>query len=208
MPAELAYSPLLPWLGWHLRIYAVMAGIFAIGPVALFLMAWQLSGKPGWAFVAGLVYSLGSPEPRRLDVTLIWGEAPHQLALATVCLAVLAWAPGWRRLAALAPESVWTWGSWVGLLALGVGFVGLWFLTLSWVAVRRFAVLLAWVTVAIPVIYYRWDVCCYNSRDGTGRRRSWRWFCWWFSGRSVYWRGGRGGCWRGWLCWELREFGN
>ena len=28
----------------------------------------------------------------------------------------------------------------------------------SWVAVRRFAVLLAWETVAIPVIYYRWDV--------------------------------------------------
>ena len=61
MPAELTYSPLVPWLGWHLGIYAVMAWIFAIGPVALFLMAWQLSGKPGWAFVAGLVYSLASP---------------------------------------------------------------------------------------------------------------------------------------------------
>ena len=47
MPAELTYSPLVPWLGWHLGIYAVMA--------------WRLSGKPGWAFVAGLVYSLASP---------------------------------------------------------------------------------------------------------------------------------------------------
>ena len=89
MPAELTYSPLVPWLGWHLGIYAVMAWIFAIAPVALFLMAWQLSGKPGWALVAALVYSLASPDPRRLDVTLIWDEAPHQLALATVRLAVL-----------------------------------------------------------------------------------------------------------------------
>ena len=193
MPAELTYSPLVPWLGWHLGIYAVMAGIFAIGPVALFLMAWQLSGKPGWAFVAGVVYSLGSLEPRRLYLTLIWDEAPHHLALAMVCLAVAAWGMGWRRLAvlaivpaalanpfgvtgaalfglcwvavigdwrtllysgileylivcpfyppslvgilrangALAPESVWTWGSWVGLLAVGVGVVGLWCLTRS-----------------------------------------------------------------------------
>ena len=90
MPAELTYSPLVPWLGWHLGIYAVMAWIFAIAPVALFLMAWQLSGKPGWEFVAALVYSLASPDPRRLYVTLIWDEAPHQLALAMVWLAVTA----------------------------------------------------------------------------------------------------------------------
>jgi len=227
MPAELTYSPLVPWLGWHLGIYAVMAGIFAIGPASLYLMAWQLSGKPGWAFVAGIAYSLFSPtewtrllEPRRMYLTLIWDEAPHQLALAFVCLAVAAWARGWRRAAvvaialaalanpfgvtgallfgvcwlairgnwkmvafsgvfgylivcpfyppsllgvlrangALAPESVWTRGSWVGLFAVAAGFVALWFLTRNWVTVRRFAILLAWLTASIPVIYFRWNV--------------------------------------------------
>jgi len=227
MPAELTYAPLVPWLGWRLGTYAVMAGIFAIGPAALFLMAWQLSGKPGWGFVAGVVYSLCSPveparflEPRRLYVTLIWDEAPHQLALALVCLAVAAWARGWRRAAVaaialaalanpfgvtgaalfglcwmvvsgnwrmvalsgvfgylivspfyppymvgvlrangeLAPESLWTAGSWVGLLGVGAGLALLSLLTREWAPVRRFAALLVWATAAIPVIYYQWNV--------------------------------------------------
>ena len=36
MSAELTYSPLVPWLGWHLGIYAVMAGIFALVPSRCF----------------------------------------------------------------------------------------------------------------------------------------------------------------------------
>jgi hypothetical protein len=236
MPAELTYAPLVPWLGWHLGIYAVMAAIFAIGPAALFAMAWQLSGKPGWAFVAGVVYSLYSPtellvpdgefnwihvvDSRRLYLNFVWDEAPHQLALAMVCLAVAAWARGWQTAAAVAiavgalanpfgitgaalfglcwvlvsgnwriaaisgavaylivcpfyppsllgvlrsnsllvHESAWTPGSWLGLLVVSAGVALLWLLTRQWAPVRRFAMLLAWVTTAIPVLYVRWDI--------------------------------------------------
>jgi hypothetical protein len=236
MPVELTYSPLVPWLGWHFGLYAVMAGIFALGPAAVYLMAWQVSGKPGWAFVAGVAYSLLSPvdlvlpegawkwaaalEPRRLYVTLVWDEAPHQLALLFVCLAVAGWARGWKRgavvaivLAALAnpfgvtgavllggcwvlatgswqtvvfsgvlgylivcpfyppsllgvlqanavlaPESAWTGQSWMGLGAVGGGLLLLWRLTREWVTVRRFALLAAWVTTALPVLYSRWNI--------------------------------------------------
>lgn len=227
MPSELTYAPLVPWLGWHLGMYAVIAGIFAIGPAALYLMAWQLSGKPGWSFVAGVAYSLLSPveparilEPHRMYLTLIWDEAPHQLALAMVCLAVAAWARGWRGLAVLAialaalanpfgvtgavlfglcwvlaagdwktvlfsgvlgylvvspfyppsmlavlrangelaEESVWTTGSWVGLLVVAVGLAILWRLTGNWARVRQFALLLVWVTAMLPILFYRWKI--------------------------------------------------
>jgi hypothetical protein len=227
MPAELTYAPLVPWLGWHFGMYAVMAGIFAIGPAALYLMAWQLSGKPGWSFVAGVAYSLLSPlqpsrilEPHRMYLTLVWDEAPHQLALSMVCLGVAAWARGWRRTAVLAialaalanpfgvtgavlfglcwvltvgdwktvlfsgvlgylvvspfyppsmlgvlrsngelaEESVWTSGSWVGLLVVVAGLALLWRFTRNWAPVRRFAVLLVWVAAALPVLFYRWKI--------------------------------------------------
>jgi len=227
MPAELTYSPLVPWLGWHFGMYALMAAVFVIGPAAFYLMAWRLSGKPGWAFVAGVLYSLCSPmewaralEPQRMYVTLVWDEAPHQLALAMVCLAVAAWANGWRRTAVaaialaalanpfgvtgaiifglcwvlaagdwrtvlvsgafgylvvspfyppsllgvlrangqLAEESVWTMGSVLGLLAIVAGLAVLWRITRNWARDRRFIALLGWVTVSIPVLYYRWKI--------------------------------------------------
>ena len=236
MPVELTYAPLVPWLGGHVGVYAVMAAAFAIGPAALFLMAWQLSGKPGWAFVTGVVYSLCSPtelflpdgefnwihvlDSRRLYLSFVWDEAPHQLALAMVCLAVAAWSRGWRSAAvvaiaigalanpfgvtgaalfglcwllvtgnwrmlavtgiwgylvvcpfyppsllgvlrangAMAPESMWTARSWVGLLVVAAGVGVLWLLTRRWAPVRRFAVLLAWIATCLPVIYYKWNV--------------------------------------------------
>lgn len=117
MPVELTYAPLVPWLGEHWGLYAVLAAVFCLGPAAFYLMTLQLTGKPGWAFAAGVVYSLLSPtelllpdagfqwvrllEPRRMYLTLIWDEAPHQLALAFVCLAVVAWRREWRTAAAL-----------------------------------------------------------------------------------------------------------
>ena len=143
MPAELTYAPLTPWLGWHFGIYAVMAGIFAIGPAALFLMTWRLSGKPGWAFVTGVFYSLTSPtelimpdaafgwvhvlDSRRLYLTLVWDEAPHQLALAMVCLAVAAWSSGWRRAAVVAIV--------LAALANPFGITGAALMALCWVLV-------------------------------------------------------------------------
>lgn len=236
MPSELTYAPLVPWLSSHFGLYAVFGIIFAIGPAALFLMAWQLTGKPGWALVAGVVYSLFSPtelflpdgefhwihvlDSRRLYLSFVWDEAPHQLALAMVCLAVAAWARGWRRAAiaaiaigalanpyavtgaalfglcwtvstghwrrvaitgalaylivcpfyppslfqvlrangALAPESVWSQRSWLGLAALSVAMLALGWLTRHWTPYRRFAILLALVTSALPVLFYRWNV--------------------------------------------------
>ncbi len=118
MPVELTYAPLVPWLSNHIGLYAVFGLIFALGPAAVFLMAWQLSGKPGWSFVAAAAYSLCSPtelllpdagfawahflDARRMYVSLVWDEAPHQLALAMVCLAVAAWAAGRPRAATAA----------------------------------------------------------------------------------------------------------
>ncbi|MBI2689008.1 MAG: hypothetical protein HYX27_22120 [Acidobacteria bacterium] len=227
MPAELTYSPLVPWLGWHFGIYAVLAVVFVLGPAAAYWMAWQITGKPGWSFVAGLAYSLLSPteliqpdaafgwirllEPRRMYLTLIWDEAPHQLALAFVCIAAGAWARGWRGVAIaaivlaalanpfgitaallfalsfpqklvpgtgflaylivcpfyppsllgilqangqLAPESAWTWTSWLALLIVAAGFAIVWHFARE----LRFFALLAWLTTAQVILFYRWDI--------------------------------------------------
>lgn len=228
MPAELTYSPMVPWLSWHFGLYAVLAGAFVAGPVALYWMASQITGKPGWSFIAGVAYSLVSPteliqpdaafawmrflEPRRMYLTVVWDEAPHHLALAFVCVAVGSWSRGWRGVAvgaialaalanpfgvtgaglcglcwaianadwklvpgtgflaylivcpfyppslftvlknngALAPESSWNNGSWLGLAIVAAGVL----------ALRRFGffALLAWVMTALPVLYYRWDL--------------------------------------------------
>lgn len=104
---ELAYPPMLPWLARFLDLPPVFALVYIAGPAALYVMAWSLSGKPGWSFAAAALYSLWSPtelllpdgafswlhvlDPRRLYVTFVWDEAPHQLALALDCLAVAAW---------------------------------------------------------------------------------------------------------------------
>lgn len=228
MPSELTYSPLVPWLSWQLGLYAVLAAAFVATPVAMYWMATQITNKPGWSFIAAVAYSLLSPteliqpdapfawarflEPRRMYVTLIWDEAPHNLALAFVCLAVGCWARGWRTPAvvsialaalanpfgitaaalfalcwilathnwklvpgtsflaylivcpfyppylltvlknngALAPESSWNNSSWLGLAIVAAGTI----------ALKRlgFFAMLAWVTTAIPVLYYRWDL--------------------------------------------------
>lgn len=140
MPAELTYAPLVPWLSSHIGLYAVLGFAFAIGPAAVFLLAWQLSGKPGWGFVAGVAYSLLSPtelllpdarfnwahvlDSRRLYLSFVWDEAPHQLALAIVCLAVAAWARGWHRCATAAIA--------IGALANPFGVTGAALLGLCW----------------------------------------------------------------------------
>lgn len=235
MPVELTYAPLVPWLAGHFGIYPVMAAIYTLVPGAVFLMAWQLSGKPGWGFIAGAVYSLTAPVElllpdagfawrhalgaQRMYLSFVWDEAPHQLAMALICLAVAAWSKGWRAAAAfaiaagamasafgvteamlfglcfglayggwrrvavtgvlgymlvspfyppsmlavlrtngaMAPESAWTAASWVGLAVVAAGVALIWAVSRGWAPVRRFALMLAWLSTAIPVLYIHWQ---------------------------------------------------
>jgi hypothetical protein len=115
MPFEYTYAPLVPALSAAIaRLSGVSAahgfqivsgGVYCLGPAALFLMAWQLTRRAGWSFVAAVVYSLSSASElllpdanfglshlrgaRRLYISFVWDELPHQLALGLVCLAVL-----------------------------------------------------------------------------------------------------------------------
>src|SRR5689334_479344 len=115
MPYEYTYAPLVPTLiagiskisgGSASHAFGVVAGfVFCFGPVALFLMAREATGREGWRFVAAAVYSLLTPslllapedrfawryirEPRRMLVAFGWDDVPHELALACVCIGVL-----------------------------------------------------------------------------------------------------------------------
>src|SRR5581483_5746310 len=115
MPYEYTYAPLVPALiagisritGFSAsHAFGIVAGfVFCFGPVAIFLMAREATGRPGWSFVAATAYSLLTPslllapeqgfawryirEPRRTLLTFGWDDVPHELALAFVCIAVL-----------------------------------------------------------------------------------------------------------------------
>ncbi len=115
MPFQNTYFPLLHLIVALLAkvtglspahsFHAVSAFFYCLGPVTLFLMAWGISGRPGYSFFAGLAYSLVSPStflnsairvdagglgnPRRLQTVVFYGESPHVAALALVPLAVL-----------------------------------------------------------------------------------------------------------------------
>ena len=133
MPFELTYAPLLPWLARHLGLYSVMGLGLALGPLALFWFAWRLTEKPGWSFVAAVVYSLSSPtelllpdgafawahlfDARRIYLHFVWDEAPHYLALSLLLL-------GWR----------W-WAIALAALASAFGVTGAALLGLCWTIV-------------------------------------------------------------------------
>lgn len=115
MPFEYTYAPLVPGLiagisklsGLSLgRAFGVVAGfVFCFGPVAMFLMARELTRRAGWSFVACVTYCLFAPsqwlapdqefgirhlrDARRILLTFVWDDVPHELALALVCIAVL-----------------------------------------------------------------------------------------------------------------------
>ncbi len=246
MPFEFTYAPMVPWLAAVLggaglplgrALHCVLAIAYCAGPVALFFMARQLSGRAGWSFVAAALYALWSPAElllpdgafawshvsgaRRLYVTFVWDEAPHQLALALVCVAVTMLARGSRVAAAFAmaaaalantfgvtsmalfavclaasrggwiPTALTGAAAWVlaspwlppSLIVALRGNAQLFdesaFTARSWLALAivlggaalvhamsrnragpalRFALLLAWVCTAIPVLYYRADL--------------------------------------------------
>jgi hypothetical protein len=116
MPVQHTYFPLLPasvagvarLTGWSAaRAYHVVCALlYCLGPVAMFLMAWGMSRKPGYSFGAALAYSLVSPAALlfpltredirsgwnawRLHLLAYWGEGPHIAALALVPLGLLA----------------------------------------------------------------------------------------------------------------------
>jgi len=138
MPFEFTYAPGVPWLTaaiWRVAGVAVpqafnivCALIYCFGPVALFWMAWRLTGRRGWSFLAAVVYSLAAPselvtpdaafrlvhlgDARRLYLTFVWDEAPHQLALALVTLAILFFARAFQTRER---------GSWLGAILCAAG---------------------------------------------------------------------------------------
>ncbi len=115
MPFELTYAPLLPGLTALLsraaglspaHAFNVIAGlIYCLAPVLLFVLAARLTGRPGWSFIAAIVYSLSAPtelllpdgafrlvhlgDARRFTLNFVWDEAPHHLALALVLGAII-----------------------------------------------------------------------------------------------------------------------
>jgi hypothetical protein len=115
MPFEYTYAPLVPGLTAAIArlshisaaraFHIVSGGVYCFGPVSLYLMARQLTGRMVWSFIAGVVYSLSAAselvlpdagysirhwgDARRLYLCFVWDEVPHQLGLALVCLAIL-----------------------------------------------------------------------------------------------------------------------
>src|SRR5579871_1487449 len=123
MPFEFTYAPLVPGLiagisrltGCSLgRAFDLLAGfVFCFGPVAMFLMAREVTRRTGWSFVATLAYCLITPsqlvapdaefalrhlrDARRITLTFVWDDVPHELALALVMLAILFLVRGLRQ---------------------------------------------------------------------------------------------------------------
>ncbi len=153
VPFENAYPPLLHVLvaavgqaaGLSVaRAYHAVCGVmYSLGPVALFWLAWRLSGSKWRAFVAGCVFSLLSPSAfliptvagdgiglwgaRRMQAMTGYGEGPHVTAI-TLLLAALALlhgaltrSGGWRIGAAAAAIAATALTNWLGAAALAAG---------------------------------------------------------------------------------------
>jgi hypothetical protein len=114
IPYPDTYPPLLHWLCGLVVVFTgisaglahhfVTATLYALGPVALFWMAWRLCGNRNCAFVAALGYSLISPAcllvkevrfdaggyfaARRLGTLVVYGEGPHIASMVLLPLAI------------------------------------------------------------------------------------------------------------------------
>jgi hypothetical protein len=152
IPYSDTYPPLLHWISGlflyltgaspGLEYHFVAALFYALGPVALFWMAWRLCGNRACAFAAAAGYSIVSPScflvgeiridaaswsgARRLEDLVVYGEGPH---IASLCLLPLAIGmlhvaltkrkPLYWVVAALAVASV-PMSNWLGGMALAM----------------------------------------------------------------------------------------
>lgn len=114
IPYPDTYPPLLHWLcglavlftgvSPGLAHHFVTATLYALGPAALFWMAWRLCGSRACAFAAAFGYSLISPAcllvkevrfdaggyfaARRLGTLVVYGEGPHITSMVLLPLAI------------------------------------------------------------------------------------------------------------------------
>lgn len=154
-PVENTYLPFEQWvvagfdaitrIGPARAFHVVTAAFYALGAPTLFWMAWQFSRKLAASFFAALAYSCvsfaallipavsadaaGALHLRRLQVLVVYGEAPHTVALALLPLAIVCFARAidtkavkWNLLAgALAAAVVLS--NAFGIVALGLALV-------------------------------------------------------------------------------------
>ena len=156
-----------------LSFHQVCALFFALGPVAVYFMAWTMTRLPGTSWFAALAYSLVSPSVwlipairgdvggpwniRRLQILAFYGEGPHTACLFFVPLAVLflylAMTRGrlWMKIAA---------GLFLGLAVLMNAFaaviLGIAALALIAVNPSRRGWRSAWLVLAIALLAYLW----------------------------------------------------
>jgi len=114
-PLEFVYAPLVPAMSaWMASVRGIshdvafqnVAGlVYCAVPVTLFVMAWLWTRAPGYAFTAGVLYSLSAPsqllvpdgpfsplhfwDARRLYLTAVWDDTPHMAALVFLPLVIL-----------------------------------------------------------------------------------------------------------------------
>ena len=106
IPFEHTYMPLVPGVTAlyakiahcsAARAFNAISGIvYCLGPLALFVMAWRMTGSVAGAFAAGLAYTL-LPGAHGLRESLAGEELPDYAALALLPLLILAL---WRAVAA------------------------------------------------------------------------------------------------------------
>lgn len=103
---HLSVAALARSVGWTPQhaYHFLTAAAYCLGPVALFWLCYRATGRRGYAFFAGVLYSLVSPvcflvpavagdaggffAPRRFQVLVHYGEGPHTTALAMVPLVI------------------------------------------------------------------------------------------------------------------------
>jgi hypothetical protein len=178
MPFENTYLPFLQWvvaafsaltgISVARSFHIVTAAFYAAGPPALFWMALQLSRKLATSFLAALLYSCvafstllipavrvdagGALHLRRLHALVVYGEAPHTVALTLLPLAIVCFA---RALSTRTAR----WNIAAGVLAAAVvlsnafGIVALGLALVCWLAAIRSG---PWRVALIGLVTYCW----------------------------------------------------